>query len=92
MITIWKFELYNPITGANPIAKMPNNARILCVKNQYGSLCLWAEVDDQWPTVFWTFMLVGTGKEVPESAGEYIGTVLLDEGDLVLHVYHSTPR
>lgn len=89
MNTIWKFELYHPVTGVQPIQEMPAGARVLCVDRQDNTLCLWAMVDEDMPKVTKSFRIIGTGHVVPGGTGPYIGSVVLHEGQLVLHVFHG---
>jgi hypothetical protein len=72
--------------------RMPLLARILCVQLQYGRPTLWAMVNREAAAenhVMVPVHMVGTGHaEVPRDA-DYVGTVQLDEGTLVLHVFHE---
>jgi len=72
---------------------MPVGARILCVQNQRGDICLWAEVCPEGPTEERTFIVRGTGWEyIPVRDEVYLGTVQVSDGALVWHVFETTQR
>lgn len=89
--TVWKFPLE---LDALQHVRMPLFARLLCVQLQYGRPTLWALVntwesaDEPTPYMQVPVFLVGTGHPVPENA-DYLSTIQLDEGRLVLHVFHQ---
>lgn len=95
MRTTWKFqlkqELYQNIM-------VPEEYRFTHVAVQRGAICLWAEVDDAAPLVSRHIRMYGTGQSLPKKPTRdsivdyYIGTVLLYDGDLVLHVYEHNHR
>lgn len=68
---------------------MPPASVVLSVDNQYNTITLWANVlvegDDAEPHVFY---VVPTGGNVPNN-GVYLGTVMLDEGTVVGHIYQG---
>lgn len=88
-LTVWKYSL--PVIYADSYAMpMPLGAEVLTVQLQRGVLTLWARVDaEQVITSIRRFVICGTGQ--PCSDGEYIGTILLHDGDLVLHVFEVKP-
>lgn len=59
----------------------------LCVQEQHGQLCLWAEVDTNPEALPGDVVLtiVGTGHPIPADAGEYLSTV--QQGAYVWHFY-----
>ena len=85
MTTIYKFPLK---LEALQQVDMPAESKILCVQMQYGVPCIWAVVEwgaiNQWSR---TIRMIGTGNEAPGETDDYIGTVQLDDGALVLHVF-----
>ena len=83
MRTIWKYTLEDP----NQKIDMPKDAKILTVQEQHGLPCIWAEVDKDAPLEERTFVVVGTGHDIDFSNGEYIGTYLICNDNLVWHVY-----
>lgn len=85
MFTIWKY----PLTPREiQDVTMPEGAEILTVQNQKEQVCLWAKVDPNATKVVRTFAVYGTGWEVITNAEfRYIGTVQLEAGDLIYHVF-----
>lgn len=84
MRTIWKFPLTQPV---NDIL-LPQGSKILTVGMQEGSPCMWVELDPAAVSVPVTVHAIGTGHDVPENPGDYIGTAhdVLFLG-LVFHFY-----
>jgi hypothetical protein len=81
MKTIWKF----PLDGEEQTVSLPAGAQILCVHEQLGRICLWAEVDPEEPSLeYRRFWIVGTGEPRPRS-GKYLGTSFI--GNYVWHVF-----
>lgn len=73
--------------------EMPEGAKILTVREQFGNICIWAEIDPEQPMVFRYFEVLGARQTIPESMGqsrEYIGTVALEGGKLIFHIYEYT--
>lgn len=86
MRTVWKYVW--PLPSDIAAFDMPRGSEVLCVREQGDrTLCLWALVDTDQPKVKRKFTLCGTGHPAPE--GEYVGTALLDEDSLVLHVFED---
>lgn len=96
MQTIWKFIL-DPKDPFNPNevikVKMPTDAEILCVQAQHDEICIWAKCTPRKPSEpFKTrcFEVFGTGHSIPDEMfvqRSYIGTVQLENGSLVFHVF-----
>lgn len=84
MKSVWKFVLHPHARNMLPIG-----AKLLSVHAQGSDLCLWALVDTEADLENREFVIVGTGHEVPEHAGEFVGTALLVGGQLVLHVFEA---
>lgn len=97
MRTIWKYPLtWNQLdvfnwrqrdvfnTGIAEFAA-PQGFRWLHVGQQHGTITVWAEVDDAAPLVVTRLRVVGTGWQIPDDAGEHIGTTQI--GGQVWHVY-----
>lgn len=83
MKTIWKYPI-KPIT----VLQIPPDAKILCVQMQGSIPCIWALLDPHSSlTTRRCFRTVGTGHDVPDDPGEYIGTFQAFGGDLVFHVF-----
>ena len=90
MKQVWKYC----IDPNNLTHIMPKGAKILCVDEQMGNICIWVEVNPSHPhqerRIFEVF---GTGHPIIEDMGtsrEYIGSVKMDGGQLVFHVYEYT--
>lgn len=85
MTTIYKFPLKLRVLQQ---VDMPAESKILCVQIQRGAPCIWAVVErgakNQQSR---TIRMIGTGNESPGETDDYIGTVQLDDGALVLHVF-----
>ncbi|MBF0554277.1 MAG: hypothetical protein HQK96_06900 [Nitrospirae bacterium] len=86
MQAIWKFPL-------DPVLKqeigVPKDSRILCVQNQNEVPVIWVLVPDVGASVLPTTIFVYvTGKQYEKIEGEYLGTVQLLKGGLVVvHVF-----
>lgn len=84
---IWKFAV-----TVDGVAAVPRGARLLHVGIQNGAVWAWAEVDPAAPIVVRALVLVKTGfDDIPEGS-DYVGTVMLHEGRIVLHVYDGGER
>lgn len=69
--------------------EMPEGATILTVQTQHGLLCLWAIVNNQNNLEKRTIIILGTGHDVPREQLEYIGTVQMENGALIWHVFEE---
>lgn len=88
MKQVWKFQL--ELTDI-AIVDMPKGARCIHVGEQYGNLCLWAIVDPGEPTEPRAFRIAGTGHQIANAHCEqYLGTVHLASGAVILHVFSAT--
>jgi len=84
MKKIFKYKLM--ITGLQTVV-MPKDAEILSVQVQYNDICIWALVDPKNELIERGFNIFGTGHEIPETVGKYIGTFQIDDGRLVFHLF-----
>lgn len=67
---------------------MPKGAEILSVGNSFNRPVLWARVDIDKESARRGFRIFFTGEDFPqEDEGHFIGTVIMDSGNLVIHVY-----
>lgn len=91
MRVIWKFELTRTEVGTDvsPVVEMPRDARILFVGAQHGVVTAWALVDPDVPKVRRAFEVVGTGHPVPNNVRDFLGSVIMHGGALVLHVFEA---
>jgi hypothetical protein len=81
-MNIYKYKL------DKDIVEMPNGARILHVGIQSGDLYAWALVNPEAVKIP-TLRVIGTGHPIPDSEhlDVFMGTHLLYDGSLVLHVF-----
>ena len=90
MKTIYKYQLDPKILKL----QMPVDANIITAQSQSNEICIWAEIDTEAATEEITFEVFGTGHDIPlEPLGterKYIGTALLYDETLVLHIYQQT--
>jgi hypothetical protein len=91
---IWKFPIsLDRIRGDGDYAlTMPDGAELLSVQTQVSDedgFWLWACVDPDACQTARRLWVVGTGFDLPESLGRFIGTVQLYGGSLVLHVFEA---
>ena len=82
---IYKYVL--TITGYQTVM-MPRDAQILCVQMQRGVPCLWALVDEQLPEVGRVIQICGTGHDLPNGVGKFIGTFQPNDS-LVFHAFEA---
>ena len=66
---------------------MPKDAEVLSVQIQHGAVCIWARIDTQKLDVPRAITIRGTGHNCHEQDGKFIGTVQINEGALVFHVF-----
>lgn len=84
---IWKYTLNKAALNRETIIEMPRGAEILCVKAQYNEPVIYVVCEPYYNTSDTRgFKLVYTGEDAPAN-GEYIGTVMLNEETLVVHVF-----
>lgn len=84
MRTVHKF----PLTGhSKQTIKMPDFSEIIHVAVQDDALYLWATVDTEEPLEDRTFVIVGTGYQIPDNVSTYshVGTYLA--GYFVGHIF-----
>jgi len=89
MKTIWKYELF-PTTKL----ELPIGSKLLKVNTQKNGAgekpMLWFLLDPNMVvTETKTFTIYGTGHNVPDHPGEYVGTFFLLNDSLVFHVFES---
>lgn len=85
MKTIYKYPL--EVTDRQRIA-LPAG-QLLSLKVQNGQPVMWLLQESGAPKSAREVIFVGTGHEVPQDAGEYIGTAMLQGGHLVLHAFFA---
>lgn len=82
MSTIYKYQL----TGTNTL-NLGEGYKFLHVGEQNGEVYLWAAVDPMAEPLSVTFVIVGTGQNIPADY-PHIGTVQMNNG-LVWHIFHT---
>lgn len=83
---VWKFPLE---LRDHAEVSMPEGAKVLMIGEQNGVVWIWALVDPTKPYEGRTFRVAGTGHElgrIPDDA-EHLGSVILQDGLLVFHVF-----
>jgi hypothetical protein len=82
--TIWKF----PLTGYSTDNRkdIPKGFKVLHFGEQHGHACFWAEIEPEAATETVEFSYYGTGWELPDDPGEYLGTFVV-HNSLVWHWY-----
>jgi len=87
MKTIWKVQFRQAIGFTE--MQFPEGAKVLSIHNQYQQLVMYIEVETDNIKTPRTFLVVETGKKMPEFEGtkEYIGTALFDSNTYVIHIY-----
>lgn len=81
------------ISGMQCQLTLPRGADILSAHNQSDQVCLWVAVDPYETEVECReIVLLPTGDQISHEdyeLSEFIGTVLVSDGDLVFHVFES---
>lgn len=86
MRTIWKFEIYPGPVSVN----IPVGGTFLSVQTQGDCPVMWFEIpDDKAPTEARHFVSFGTGFNMGDFKGKYLGTFQLNMGALIFHLYEA---
>jgi|SRR5688572_7297541 len=86
MTQVWKYTL-----GTHAVVEMPAGAELLHVAWQHRAIQVWARVEPEAPKETRQFHVVGTGRDLPEGAGRYVGSAVTETGTYVFHVFEQTP-
>lgn len=89
MQRVYKYQL--PMNDWVSIT-MPAGAEPLCVEVQNGLPCLWARITVDNPPAVHHFRIAGTGHDLGSNVGRHLGSVLLHDGALVLHVFSEAQQ
>jgi hypothetical protein len=81
---IWKFKL----KGADNEFDAPAGARPLCTQIQDGPV-VWLECERSAPPSKHRLRAFATGQNIPDDAGDYVGTLQFEDGRLILHIFHK---
>ncbi len=66
---------------------MQRGAEILSVQEQNGQIVIWAKCDTTAECVNRRIVPYPTGSELPDKVGTFLGTVQLEQGNLVFHIF-----
>lgn len=85
MRNVFKYHLDSKDT----VLSLPKSAKILKIAQQHGRIVAWAEVDTAEKNKLYGIRAFCTGEPLPQDINEYefLETVLLNDGDIVLHYY-----
>ena len=87
--TIWK----TPINFDTESIKVPRGAQLLTVKMQKRVPTIWHLSDPNEPCASTVpITIYGTGHDMPDDPGTYLGTFMTDGGSFVWHVFHGQPQ
>jgi hypothetical protein len=82
--TVWKFDLE---TVDEQTISVPKGAQFLSLQMQHGKPRIWALVDPNAREYPVDIRIAGTGHELPDSPGNFLGTFQLHDGGLVFHAF-----
>lgn len=68
---------------------LPEDRQFLFAGVQKDTLCLWYLVNLATPTTTIKITIYGTGQEITERLGKYLGSCIMYHGDLVLHIFED---
>lgn len=85
MKVIWKYKITGPIAEFDG----PAGAEPLCAALQHGEPVVYFLCDRGAPSTKHRILLVGTGQGFDEDVGDYVGTLLVHNDSLVLHIFHE---
>lgn len=84
-MTIWKF----PISLAAKEIQVPEGSQFLSVQVQNNQIVAWFAVHETWPKTAYAINVVATGQQEDTfHRSQFLGTVQLDNGALVFHIFH----
>jgi hypothetical protein len=86
MRTIWKYRV--PGQSHFTLA-LPKGAQVLSAALQHNDPHIWALVDAEAPPEARKFCCLGTGWKIDETNLKFIGTVLLEGGTFVFHLFED---
>lgn len=88
MRTIYKYSLVDQVKQT---ITMKAGAKIRSVQVQFGTVCIWAEVDTDAIDEERTFLVRGTRHPMggDPSKEQYLGTVQVDSGNYIFHIYEQ---
>ena len=87
MKSIWKYKLEPNIDILIPV-----EAKFLSVQNQFNEIFIWFLIDTEKPTILRHFNVYGTGHPITGDPGKFLGTVQIEKGVLVFHVFEEESK
>lgn len=78
-----------PMPCPDALFHIPQGGRVVHCGLQREKVTMWVEVDVAQPKELRHFIVAATGQTLPEGTFEHCGTVIANDGDLVLHVYEN---
>ena len=88
MTMIWKYALGPGCTTL----QIPVGGQVLTAQVQGGNVCIWVLVEPKANTEARTFTVYGTGWELADNPGVYVGTGQMVDHGLVWHVFETTGK
>jgi hypothetical protein len=89
--TVWKYAISDHHVGPDRFCiRMPAGAEPLTVQMQDGSPQIWALVEPDQPEAELWFRIAVTGHPIADDIERYVGTLQIDRGSLVFHVFEVT--
>ncbi len=85
MRKIFKYML--PASHGYTMISVPKGAVPISVDEQYNAVSMWMEVAHYSKRVDMEFFICQTGRELPPVPMEFVGTVLMNKGSQVVHIY-----
>lgn len=86
---VWKFRLQPTELGDPFLVELPAGVKIVHAGVSPSGPCVYGIVDPTAETVVHTFLVIATGKDLPEGSWTHLGTIMLNGGTMVFHVFHG---
>jgi hypothetical protein len=79
---VLKLDVFNQVQEVSMRA-----GKIICAREQFDEPCIWYICEPESPMRTRKFILAMTGRTLPNAGAIYVGTVLLNGGAFVLHIF-----
>jgi hypothetical protein len=92
---VWKYTLEDSETKealTSGIVEIPSGAKFLSAQAQNGVMTMWFLIDNRNTLMRRKFVVVGTGRPLPEERVEYLATVKLMGDNLIGHLFEYDSR
>lgn len=73
--------------GENNKIVVREGYKVLSVMIQRGQICMWVEFDPEEAHEIVEISIYGTGVDMPDEPGKFIGSVMSADNSLVFHIY-----